>query len=251
MEPVIWNERTGNIVGGHQRFKILKQLGYAEIQCVVVDLPEQREKALNIALNKITGEFEMEMQSDLLYDLQESDFDATLTGFDLAEMNRIFQHHGRNGKDIVEDDFDADAEDAAIIDPITRPGDVWLIGRHRLMCGDSTDPKQVASLMDGRQARMVFTDPPWNVDYGGNKNLRWKTRQIMNDNMTAEDFYEFLIDACKGMASVCEPGALVYLVMSAKEWGSAISAMQRAGFHWSSTRAGLQGRPRRRWLPPR
>ena len=236
VEPVIWNERTGNIVGGHQRFKILKQLGYAEIQCVVVDLPEQREKALNIALNKITGEFEMEMLSDLLYDLQESDFDATLTGFDLAEMDRIFQKQGRSGKGVVEDDFDADAEAAAIVTPITLPGDVWLVGRHRLMCGDSTDLKQVARLMDGRQARMVFTDPPWNVDYGADaKHPSWKSRQIMNDNMTQEDFYEFLVDACKSIASACEPGALVYLVMSAKEWGSIMSAMQRAGFHWSST----------------
>jgi DNA modification methylase len=234
VEPVIWNERTGNIVGGHQRFKVLKQLGYTEIQCVVVDLSEQREKALNVALNKIGGEFEMELLHDLLYDLQDEDIDVTLTGFDLSEMEKIFQQQAKKGQ-ADEDDFDADAEAEKIVTPVTQPGDIWLVGRHRLMCGDSTDPKQMARLMDGKRARMIFTDPPWNVDYGGHAHPSWKQRSIMNDKMTREDFFEFLTDAAKSMASACEPGALTYLVMSAQEWGNLMSAMQRAGFHWSST----------------
>ena len=234
VEPVIWNERTGNIVGGHQRFKVLKQLGYTEIQCVVVDLSEAREKALNVALNKIGGEFEMELLYGLLYELQDEDIDVTLTGYDMSELEEMFQKQAKKGK-VNEDDFDADAEAAAIVTPVTQPGDIWLVGRHRLMCGDSTDPKQVARLMDGKRARMIFTDPPWNVDYGGSKAPKYKPRQIMNDNMTQEDFFEFLTDAAKSMAAACEPGALTYVVMSAQEWGSLMPAMQRAGFHWSST----------------
>jgi DNA modification methylase len=176
----------------------------------------------------------MELLHDLLYDLQDEDIDVTLTGFDLSEMEKIFQQQAKKGQ-VDEDDFDADAEAAAIVTPVTQPGDIWLVGRHRLMCGDSTDPKQMARLMDGKRARMIFTDPPWNVDYGGNKSPKYKPRQIMNDKMTQEDFFEFLTDAAKSMASACEPGALTYLVMSAQEWGSLMGAMQRAGFHWSST----------------
>lgn len=236
VEPVIWNERTGNIVGGHQRFKVLKQLGYTEVQCVVVDLDEQREKALNVALNKIGGEFEMDLLAALMYDLQEEGMDVTLTGYDLFEVDKMLQQQSKKPGTVSEDDFNGDEEAAAIVTPITQPGDIWQIGRHRLMCGDSTDADQVATLMDGKKAQMVFTDPPWNVDYGSDsKHPSWKPRQILNDKMSQEDFFNFLLAACKSMFSVCEPGAMVYLVMSAQEWGSIMTAMQRAGFHWSST----------------
>jgi DNA modification methylase len=137
---------------------------------------------------------------------------------------------------VTEDDFNGDEEAAAIITPLTRQGDIWQVGRHRLMCGDSTDMSQVARLMDGKKAQMVFTDPPWNVDYGGDaKHPSWKSRTILNDKMSTEDFYNFLLAACKSMASAVEPGAMVYLVMSAQEWGSIMTAMASSGFHWSST----------------
>ncbi len=90
VEPVIWNKRTGNIVGGHQRFKILLSMGYQEIDCVVLDIDEQREKALNVALNKITGEFDTPLLTDLLRDLSGNDFDVSLTGFDAAEIDDLF-----------------------------------------------------------------------------------------------------------------------------------------------------------------
>ena len=137
----------------------------------------------------------------------------------------------RERGEIVEDDFDAEAEAAAITEPITKPGDIWQIGRHRLMCGDSTDVGTVAKLMDGAKARMLFTDPPWNVDYGSAK----QQRQIMNDNMSTEDFYKFLLSAFKAMASVSEPGATTYVVMSPQEWGNLMAVMSEAGYHWSST----------------
>ncbi len=88
---------------------------------------------------------------------------------------------------------------------------------------------------DSAKAKMVFTDPPWNVDYGGSTHPSWKNRQILNDKMSAEDFHKFLLGAFKAMAGVSEPGAMTYVVMSAQEWGSVMTAMKETGYHWSST----------------
>ena len=236
VEPIIWNRRTGNIVGGHQRFKVLRQLGFDEIDCVVVDMDEAREKALNIALNKISGDWDTAKLAEVFKDIEQYGISLDITGFEAPEIDKLYQKLNREDGKIVEDGFDSDAEAAKITEPVTRPGDVWLLGRHRLMCGDSTDPDAVARLLDGKKSRMVFTDPPWNVDYGGDaKHPSWKPRQILNDKMTEEQFYTFLLSAFKAMASVCEPGAMVYMVMSAQEWGTAMATMKEAGFHWSST----------------
>jgi len=241
VEPIIWNERTGRIVGGHQRLKVLLQLGYSEIECVVVDMDEYRERALNVALNKISGEWDIPKLYGVISDIEKSGIDPTITGYDAPEISKMYQQVERANGNVVEDDFDAESEAAAIADPVTRQGDIWLLGKHRLMCGDSTDMGDVARLMDagssggGAKAKMVFTDPPWNVDYGGNAHPSWKQRQILNDKMSADDFYKFLLAAFKAMSSVSEPGAMTYVVMSAQEWGTVMGAMREAGYHWSST----------------
>lgn len=235
VEPIIWNKRTGNIVGGHQRFKVLKQLGFAEIDCVVVDMDEAREKALNIALNKISGDWDTAKLADVFRDIEQYGISLDITGFEPPEIDKLYQKLSREDGKIVEDDFDAEAEAAQITEPLTRRGDIWLLGKHRLMCGDSTDIADVAKLMDAAKAKMVFTDPPWNVDYGGNAHPSWKQRQILNDKMSTEDFYKFLLATFKAMAGVSEPGAMTYVVMSAQEWGSVMTAMKEAGYHWSST----------------
>ena len=104
VEPIIWNKRTRNIVGGHQRYKILKNMGLSEVECGVLDLDEVKEKALNVALNKIGGEFDIPLLTDLLKDLSDSDFDARLTGFDLIEIDELFSKaDDKEGKD---DDYD-------------------------------------------------------------------------------------------------------------------------------------------------
>ncbi|WP_312614090.1 site-specific DNA-methyltransferase [Oscillibacter sp.] len=235
VEPIIWNKRTGNIVGGHQRFKVLKQLGFTEIDCVVVDMDEAREKALNIALNKISGDWDTAKLADVFRDIEQYGISLDITGFEAPEIDKLFQKLSREDGKIVEDDFDAEAEAAQITEPLTQPGDIWLLGKHRLMCGDSTDVADVAKLMDSTKAKMVFTDPPWNVDYGGSTHPSWKNRQILNDKMSADEFYKFLLSAFKAMAGVSEPGAMTYVVMSAQEWGSVMTAMKEAGYHWSST----------------
>ena len=236
VEPIIWNERTGNIVGGHQRFKVMKQLGAEYIDCVVVDMDSEREKALNIALNKISGEFDLPKLTEILQELKLSGIGYTITGFDDKEVDKLSQKMARLGGQIEEDNFDVDkATEEAEAEPLTKPGDIWILGKHRLMCGDSTDIGSVAKLMDGRKAHMIFTDPPWNVNYGGTEHPSWKRRNIKNDNMSKADFGEFLRTVFKSAASVCLPGAMLYCVMSAQEWGNLHLALEDSGVHWSST----------------
>ncbi|MEN2776651.1 site-specific DNA-methyltransferase [Acetivibrio clariflavus] len=234
VEPVIWNRRTGNIVGGHQRYKVLTALGYKEIDCVVVDLDEQREKALNVALNKISGEFDIPLLTDLLKGLNEDGFDVSLTGFDAAEIDELFRD--KTAANVKEDNFDAEKAVSEIKMPVTQRGDIWLLGRHRLMCGDSALLSDVQKLMAGQKARFVFTDPPWNVDYGSDaRHPSWKPRQILNDRMSTEEFGAFLLSAFNCMREVSEPGCMTYVVMSAQEWGNVMNALREAGYHWSST----------------
>jgi DNA modification methylase len=234
VEPVIWNKCTENIVGGHQRYKVLTALGYKEIDCVVVDLDEQREKELNVALNKISGEFDIPLLTDLLKDLNEDGFDVSLTGFDAAEIDELFRD--KTAANVKEDNFDAEKAVSEIKTPVTQRGDIWLLGKHRLMCGDSTLLSDVQKLMDGKKARFVFTDPPWNVDYGSDtRHPSWKPRQILNDRMSTEEFGAFLLRAFACMREVSETGCMTYVVMSAQEWGNLMNVMRETGYHWSST----------------
>ena len=200
VEPIIWNSRTGVVVGGHQRLKVLQHLGYTEVDCVVLDLDEQKEKALNVALNKISGAWDIPMLTALLRDLDESGFDATLTGFDVTEMSELFDDQS----EIVEDDPpEVAAEDQ---EPFTKPGDRWLLGDHVLYCGDSTKKSDVAALMDGMLADLVVTDPPYNVNYEGSDG-----KTIQNDNLPEEQFRAFLVAAFRRMREVMKPGTPFYI----------------------------------------
>ncbi|WP_319508907.1 hypothetical protein [uncultured Methanolobus sp.] len=114
-------------------------------------------------------------------------------------------------------------------------GDIWELGSHRLLCGDSTDPDQVAKLMGEEKADMVFTDPPWNVNYGATKNPRWKQRSILNDAMETEDFKEFMMVSFGCMNQFSKDGCPTYVVMSAQEWGNMMLSLKENNYHWSST----------------
>lgn len=200
VEPIIWNKRTGVVIGGHQRLKVLQHLGYTEVDCVVLDIDEQKEKALNVALNKISGAWDVPLLTALLRDLDESGFDATLTGFDVSEMSELFDDQS----EIVEDDPPEAAPEGT--EPFSQLGDRWLLGRHVLYCGDSTEKKDVAALMGGKQADLVVTDPPYNVAYEGSNGLR-----IQNDDMPEEQFLAFLIAAFTRMHEVMKPGTPFYI----------------------------------------
>jgi DNA modification methylase len=163
VEPIVWNKRTGNIVGGHQRYKVLLDMGMSEVDCVVVDLDETKEKALNIALNKIQGDWDNLKLKDLLQELDTGEFDIELTGFGMDEIEDLMTQFHVPGE-IVEDEAPEPPEE-----PVTKPGDLWLLGRHRLLCGDATVAADVERLMDGKKADMVFTDPPYGVNVKGGK----------------------------------------------------------------------------------
>ena len=153
VEPMVWNKQTGNLVGGHQRFNVLKADGAKEVQVSVVNLSLTDEKALNLALNKIQGDWDQDKLAQLLDDLtQEQDFDLGLTGFDLAEVESLIQTVD-DDHDAVEDEFDADELAESIDDPVTKSGDLIELGIHRLLCGDSSSQDSWIRLLNGVTSR--------------------------------------------------------------------------------------------------
>ena len=196
MEPVIWNQTTGHVVGGHQRLKVLIDTGVTEVECVVVEMTEEKEKSLNVALNKISGEWDKEKLSLLISDLQLVDFDVSLTGFDAVEIDKLLN----SSMDAEEDGFNVDAE---LEKPaFSKLGDLWTLGRHRVICGDSTKPETYTVLMRGKQANLILTDPPYGIDYD-----KGSAGKIKNDKFESDEgFYKFLHDAFSAMADSLEIG---------------------------------------------
>lgn len=223
-DPIIVNKDL-TVIGGHQRISVLKELGYDEIDCVVIDIDKDKEKALNIALNKITGQWDKELLADLIKDLQDSDFDVALTGFEPPEIEQLF--NSVHDKKIIEDDFDIEEE---LKNPaISKQGDLWLLGRHRLVCGDSTLPETYDLLMDGKKANLVVTDPPYNVDYEG------EAGKIKNDNLKDDEFYNFLFASFVNMEQNIEQDASIYVFHADTEGLNFRKAFKAAGFYLSGT----------------
>ncbi|MCQ4840358.1 site-specific DNA-methyltransferase [Neglectibacter timonensis] len=223
VEPVIWNQTTGRVVGGHQRLKVLMDMGMTEVDCVVVAMDEEKEKALNIALNKISGDWDKDKLALLIADLQGEDFDVSLTGFEPAEIDALFKDTLKDG--VKDDDFDVGAELAQ--PTMTKPGDIWTLGRHRLICGDSTKAEIYDLLMGSTKANLVITDPPYNVNYEGSAG------KIKNDNMADEAFYNFLLDAYTQMHSAMADDASIYVFHADTEGLNFRRAFADAGFYLS------------------
>lgn len=220
--PIIVNSDM-TVIGGHQRLKVLKELGYTEIECNIVDLDKNKEKALNIALNKIAGEWDNDKLEELLAELKEADINMDITGFSFDEVDNIL-------KDITgskEDDFDLDEALEEIEEPISKPGDVWILGKHRLMCGDSTIKENVDKLVNNKQADLILTDPPYNVDYEGKTEDALK---IENDNMSETEFYNFLIDSFKNMFEKTKYGGSIYVFHADTEGLNFRNAFKSVGF---------------------
>lgn len=223
VEPVIWNKTTGRVVGGHQRLRVLLDMGITEVECVVIEMDEEKEKALNIALNKISGDWDKDKLALLIADLQGADFDVSLTGFEPAELDALFKDSLKDG--IHDDDFDVDAELQKPV--VTKLGDVWTLGRHRLVCGDSTKADTFTALMDGKLANLVVTDPPYNVNYEGTAG------KIKNDNMGNEAFYDFLLAAFTNTEAAMAQDASIYVFHADTEGLNFRKAFSDAGFQLS------------------
>lgn len=223
VEPIIVNYDM-TVIGGHQRLTVLKDLGYTEVQCVEVHIEDENKvKALNIALNKITGAWNEQLLADLIVDLQSVNFNTDFTGFEAPEIEQLFSKV--HNKDIQEDDFDVEEE---LQKPtMSQLGDVWMLGRHRLICGDSTLPETYTRLMEGKRANLVLTDPPYNVD------VEETAGKIKNDNMSDEDFYKFLFAMFVNVEQNMEKDASIYVFHADSKGLIFRQAFHDAGFYLS------------------
>lgn len=211
VSPLVVNKDM-TVIGGHQRLKVLIELGYTEIECIIVDLDKTSEKALNIALNKIQGDWDEEKLENLLKELKTENFDLELTGFNSEEINDLLDDFFET----TEDEFDVDKAVEEIKTPISKKGDIWILGNHRLMCGDSTSAEDVNNLISGATMDLCITDPPYNVNYGsinesGYGKQRENGNKILNDNMDDESFYLFLKAFYTQMIRVLKPGGAYYI----------------------------------------
>lgn len=216
-----------NVIAGHGRLMAAKEEGIEEVPCVLVDyLTEAQKKAYILADNRYAQDagWDEELLRLEIESLEGMDFDVSLTGFDDQEIADLFADGDSTGAE--DDDFDlSDAlEKAAFVER----GDVWVVGRHRLMCGDATSPEDVATLMDGKKANLIITDPPYNVAFESSDGL-----SIKNDKMENDKFYEFLLAAFKNMAEHLEKGGSAYVFHADTEGLNFRKAFIDAGFHLS------------------
>lgn len=215
-----------NVIAGHGRIMAAKEEGISKVPCVFVDyLTEAQKKAYILADNRMAMDagWDEELLKVEIEALQAEDFDLSLTGFDEKELAGFFD----TSDNAKEDDFDVDTELGK--PPVTKTGDLWLLGNHRLLCGDSTKEESYALLMNGKKANLVVTDPPYNVNYQGTAG------KIKNDNLENEKFYQFLFDAFTCMEKAMADDASIYVFHADTEGLNFRKAFADAGFYLSGT----------------
>ena len=223
LNPIVIAE-DNTILCGHGRLMAAQKLGLKKVPCVKEShLTETQRRAFIIADNKLSlnAGWDNELLSVELTELQGADFDLDLLGFDEKELSQLFDE----GNEIQEDEFDVETE-------LTKPtfsktGDIWSLGRHRLVCGDSTKEETYKSLMGKKKANLVMTDPPYNVDYQGSAG------KIKNDNMESDKFYQFLFDAFVNMEQSMASDASIYVFHADTEGLNFRKAFINAGFYLS------------------
>lgn len=225
INPVIIDRDYG-VIAGHGRILAAKEEGITEVPCVFADyLTEAQKKAYIIADNRMAMDagWDEELLRVEIEALQAEAFDVSLTGFDPNEIDDLFKENLKDG--LHDDDFDIEAE---LKKPtFTKAGDVWTLGRHRLICGDSTKKETYDILMDGKKANLVLTDPPYNVNYEGTAG------KIKNDHMANDAFYQFLLDVFTNMEAVMADDASIYVFHADTEGLNFRRAFVDAGFYLS------------------
>lgn len=240
VEPLVINPKN-EVIGGNQRLRALHELKVEKVVCIIADLDPENEKALNLALNKISGDWDMELLRELIVGM--ADESLMLAGFEEEEIKNL-----KNLNETIEgeeDDFDPNTE----VDILCKTGDIWQLGKHRLLCGDSTVLANIEKLMDGREADVIFTDPPYNVDYTGKTKDALK---IQNDKKGTNEFYDFLRICFENMCLVSKLGAPIYVCHADSEgltfrkafidagwdlkqcliWNKNCMVMGRQDYHW-------------------
>ena len=223
INPVIIDRDFG-VIAGHGRIAAARAEGITELPCVFADhLTEAQKKAYILADNRMALDagWDEDMLRVEIEALQGADFDLMLTGFDDKELSDFF---GTGNDDAKDDDFDLSSalEQASFV----QKGDVWTVGRHRLMCGDATSMDDVATLMDGKKANLLLTDPPYGVSFKSSSGLT-----IQNDSMKNEEFYQFLYDAFAAAVCFLGAGASAYVFHADTEGLNFRKAFIDAGFH--------------------
>lgn len=223
VNPIII-DRDFNVIAGHGRLMAAKEEGIEEVPCVFVDyLTDAQKKAYILADNRMAMDagWDEELLKIEMEELQNLGYDLEYTGFDEKELADLF---GVDDKEVEDDDFDLTAalEKASFVER----GDVWFVGKHKLMCGDATSSEDVAKLMDDKKANLILTDPPYNVAFKSSDGLT-----IQNDSMENNDFYEFLYLSFKNMADHLENGGAAYVFHADTEGLNFRKAFIDAGFH--------------------
>lgn len=224
INPIIIDRDYG-IIAGHGRILAAKEEGITEVPCVFVDyLTEAQKKAYILADNRMVMDagWDEELLRVEIEALQGEAFDVSLTGFDEMELADLFKDGSDSGAEDDDYDLSAALEKAAFVER----GDIWTVGRHRLMCGDATSAEDVAALMDDRKANLILTDPPYGVSFKSSSGLT-----IQNDSMKNEEFYNFLLSAFENMADHLEKGGAAYVFHADTEGLNFRRAFIDAGFH--------------------
>lgn len=203
VQQLIVNKHN-EVIGGNQRLRALIELGIDQVECILIDIPKNREKALNLALNKISGEWDEDLLKEFIVDLNIEDIE--LSGFDKDEIKEIT---GDESIEPTEDEFNP--EDP--VETLCHPGNIWQLGKHRLMCGDSLNAQDIEKLMGGKIADLVFTDPPYGVEYEKKAVfLGRKDRSVIrNDNLADENLYKFYFTALSHIDRFLKDGGSFYI----------------------------------------
>lgn len=230
-QPIVV-DKEGSVIVGHTRLKAAQKLNYKEVPVHVADkLSEAQVKAYRLADNR-TGEetgWDEELLSLEIKELADYDIDIDLTGFNDNEVNKLLNQYAESQQGKIGDD-DIPEE----IETRSEVGDLWLLGNHRVLCGDSTNEENIKKLFDGQKADMMFTDPPYNVDYGGTDHPTWKRRSIQNDNMSDAQFVEFIENYLIAAKPYIKQGAPSYICYGERNSIQFLTAFKNAGLHHSS-----------------